>query len=249
MPQYPIHPDGANPFEIRFQDHAPMKTLQTLPRTGSLEQYLFYIGDQGTEGSCSAMSGCQIMSMSWYKKHGQKLRFSEQMLYEVERFAQGDPQEDTGARLRVTQYSLQTVGVCLEALDPNTPEDFLVRLTPAMLQDAAQHKIAHGYAAPSTLEILNALDQGYVPQLGIQVHQSFESPEVAKTGRVPMPRPTEGDTLLGGHAVAAIAYNLDAGWVKAANSWGAPWGDHGCFYLPLAYLDHYLLSARVYDVI
>jgi C1A family cysteine protease len=81
--------------------------------------------------------------------------------------------------------------------------------------------------------------------VGIQVYESFESLEVAKTGQVPMPSsiPHKNDKCLGGHAVCIVGYDDAHASFIMRNSWGASWGDKGYFYLPYAYiLDQTLTS-------
>ena len=59
----------------------------------------------------------------------------------------------------------------------------------------------------------------------------------------PLPGPDEA--ALGGHAVLAVGYDDDKGWLICRNSWGAAQADQGYFYLPYAYLDD---AGRVGDV-
>ena len=89
----------------------------------------------------------------------------------------------------------------------------------------------------------SALVEGYPVILGINVYESFESDQVAKTGIVPMSK--RGENLLGGHAVLAVGYKDDVnskgqGFVICRNSWGENWGDMGYFYLPYSYFAKYV---------
>jgi len=88
-----------------------------------------------------------------------------------------------------------------------------------------------------------ALAEGYPAVIGINVYESFESDQVAKTGIVPLPK--RGEQLLGGHAILAVGYKDDTkikgqGVVICRNSWGENWGDKGYFYLPYSYFAHYV---------
>lgn len=237
-----------SPFDIRWQTVHPPTPISTLPPTVSLSHWLGVVKNQGQEGSCTAQSGCSIMEWLIAKAEGQTLVLSPAMLYEVERILEGEPDKDIGARLRVTQYALQTVGVCREALDPYTPQDFLVRLTPDILNDATHHRIRHGFWAPSLTEILGALAFGVPVQIGIVVTQSFESAAVAATGQVPMPTPD--DPILGGHALVAYGYSIPHRVVMVRNSWGEDWGNHGNCEIPFEYFENprWLMSARVYTL-
>jgi C1A family cysteine protease len=73
--------------------------------------------------------------------------------------------------------------------------------------------------------------------IGITVYSSFESPQVAETGIVPIPH--FGEQVLGGHAVLAVGYDDDKQWIIFRNSWGESWGDKGYGYLPYKYVQKY----------
>ena len=235
-------------FDVRYQKAVTLKTMEDLPRTASVEEYCAPTRrNQGREGECSAESFANVMTISWKKVHAVRKIFSSQFFYEVERFLQGDPTQDTGARLRVAEWAALKVGICEEAMDPDVPQDFLVQLTDAMIADAAKHRIAKGYHAPTLLEILNAIANGLPVQIGVEVYESFESPSASATGHIPVPNP-QTEKFLGGHAIVAVAYDLNAGWVKFENSWGDAWGDHGFGYLPLEFFAHFLMSGRVYEL-
>jgi C1A family cysteine protease len=249
MPRvYPLRADAPHPWDRRWRDDHPVPAFGDLPAQVSLADALGPVKDQGAEGSCSAQSGAGcVEALAWLQRR-ERVVLSAAFLYEAERYLQGDPTADTGARLRVTQQALMQYGVCPERDDPYTPQDFLVPLTPALLADAAQYRIAHGWWVPTLEEILAALAAGFPVQVGIVVYPSFDSPAVAQTGRVPLPLP--GDTPLGGHAVLAYGYDRAQGVVSCRNSWGAGWGDAGNFTLPFGYLrdPRGFLSARVYNL-
>ena len=81
---------------------------------------------------------------------------------------------------------------------------------------------------------------------GFSVYESFESPRVAETGVVPLPR--LGERVLGGHAVVACGYDLRASRFTVRNSWGARWGMGGYFTMPFAYLTNAFLSADFWTI-
>jgi C1A family cysteine protease len=78
------------------------------------------------------------------------------------------------------------------------------------------------------------------------VYDSFETPEVAQTGIVPMPKDTE--RMLGGHAVMAVGYDEKKQYFFVRNSWGEAWGDRGYFYMPYAYLQNKYLSSDFWTI-
>jgi C1A family cysteine protease len=72
------------------------------------------------------------------------------------------------------------------------------------------------------------------------VYECFESPAVAKTGVLDLPKAKE--RAIGGHAVMAVGYDDATGRFLVRNSWGADWGMKGCFTMPYDYLDNRNLS-------
>lgn len=85
------------------------------------------------------------------------------------------------------------------------------------------------------------LAQGYPFVAGFTVYESFESPEVAKTGIVPMPAPSE--QTVGGHAVLVVGYDDSQSMWLVRNSWGTGWGIGGYFWMPYAYFTNRMLSS------
>ena len=84
-------------------------------------------------------------------------------------------------------------------------------------------------------------DQASVPEthgfpfvFGFTVYESFETPDVARTGVVPMPG--HGERVQGGHAVLAVGYDQATGRFLVRNSWGSDWGQAGDFTIPFQYL-------------
>ena len=57
-------------------------------------------------------------------------------------------------------------------------------------------------------QMRGCLASGFPFVFGFSVYSSFESPEVAATGVVPMPAPDE--SIVGGHAVMAVGYDDSA---------------------------------------
>jgi C1A family cysteine protease len=231
-----------SPFTVRWRD-APERTGATLPDRADLSHWGGPIRDQGQEGSCTAFSGAGAVELLCAKYRGERVVLSPAFLFQVERTVAGYPGRDQGVSLECTQSALVQVGVCREADDPYVPADFLRRLTPQMLHDAAAHRVQRGYWAPTPEEVLGAIACGYPVQIGLVVYPSFE----ASDGIVPMPSPDEQP--LGGHALLADSYDLEAGWLEGPNSWGTGWGRLGGRYrIPIAMLRERatFLDARVY---
>jgi C1A family cysteine protease len=90
------------------------------------------------------------------------------------------------------------------------------------------------------------LASGYPFVFGFTVYESFESQEVAKTGKAPMPKP--GEQVLGGHAVVAVGYDDGQQCFIVRNSWGLKWGMKGYFTLPYGYLTDLNLSNDFWSI-
>jgi C1A family cysteine protease len=103
--------------------------------------------------------------------------------------------------------------------------------------DAAARKLTKFYkSVPRSLNQFKlVLSNEQTIAFGFSVYESFESPEVASIGVVPMPSPDERQ--MGGHEVLAVGYLADQpNYVLARNSWGAGWGMAGYFLMPWQYL-------------
>src|SRR5262249_38413268 len=85
-------------------------------------------------------------------------------------------------------------------------------------------------------EMKQCLADGFPFVFGFSVYESFESPQVARTGIMPMP--SRSEKLLGGHAVMAVGYDDETDKLFVRNSWGTKWGEKGYFWMPYAYLEN-----------
>jgi len=98
----------------------------------------------------------------------------------------------------------------------------------------------------SLAQLKGCLAAGFAFVFGFTVYESFESPEVAKTGDVQLPSP--GEQVLGGHAVMAVGYADASGRFLVRNSWGSNWGKAGYFTMPYAYLVDANLASDVWTI-
>ena len=90
------------------------------------------------------------------------------------------------------------------------------------------------------------LASGYPFVFGFTVYESFESPQVAKTGVAALPGPSEA--VVGGHAVLAVGYDDAQHSFLVRNSWGDGWGMKGYFTMPYAYLTQSDLSSDFWTI-
>jgi len=192
------------------------------------------IVDQGELGSCTANAIASGLREYLLLQAKQPLtRLSRLFLYYEERKIEGTVNEDSGAMIGDGMTVLQKIGVCPETEYLYDISQFTSPPTPQEIHDAAKFKIT-SYHRVTTLDLAKAaLAEGLPVVLGIEVFESFESPTVAKTGIVPLPKKRE--QLLGGHAVLMIGYDDSKKQAIVRNSWGEGWGDKGYFYLPYTF--------------
>jgi C1A family cysteine protease len=185
--------------------------------------------DQGQEGSCTANAlGGQMAFL-----HGDQI-FSRQFIYRGERAIEHTIRTDAGARIRDGVKFLSKAGCCLEAEWPYTPENFKKKPPAKCFDDALPFKISEYMRLSTVDDMLNCLAMESPFVFGFTVYDSFESEEVATTGAVNLPQ--HGESILGGHAVEAVGYDLAAQRFKVRNSWGDQWGQGGYFTMPFDYL-------------
>ncbi len=130
--------------------------------------------------------------------------------------------------------SLAKQGVCSEPNWPYVIPKFNLKPGPACYKIALQHKITSYRRILTINEMRACLAAGFPFVFGFTVYESFESPEVARTGTVKMPQLHE--KVLGGHAVLAVGYDDTEKLFLVRNSWGARWGMKGYFTMPYDYL-------------
>ena len=54
---------------------------------------------------------------------------------------------------------------------------------------------------------------------------------------MPIPSPSQGDKLIGGHAVVLVGFKENEKVFVVRNSWGKGWGDNGYFYMPYDFIE------------
>ena len=219
-------------------------TCETLPASVDLRPRMPPVYDQGRLGSCTANALCGAMQF----ERPALPQGSRLFLYYNERRLEHDVPDDAGATLADGVTCLERLGVCPETEWPYDIAKFAKEPTARCYVDAAKNRAVSAYNLPvgdaATMKKVLASCLPFV--VGIAVYPSFEAPDVAATGVVPMPGPKERS--IGGHAVLCVGYDDARGAWLMRNSWGAAWGDKGYFYLPYAYLLDPLLSSDMWSL-
>lgn len=207
---------------------------ENLPEAIDLREHCPPVYNQGKLGSCTAQAiGGAYEYDEIEQQNPDTFRPSRLFIYYNERAMEGNVNEDSGAEIRDGMKSINTDGVCHEKLWPYEIEKFTEKPKFECYDDAKQHhSISYERLSQNLHELRHCLSEGHPVVFGFVVYQSFETEEVAKTGKMVMPQ--ENDEMLGGHAVLAVGYDKNHFIIR--NSWGKEWGDEGYFYMPNEYI-------------
>jgi C1A family cysteine protease len=227
------------------RDHlyaAPAPVLQALPPKTDLRPGCPPPYDQGQLGSCT---GNAIAGAIQYERRKQNMTPdfvpSRLFIYYNERVIEGTVEADSGAQIRDGIKSVAGQGDCPETDLPYDISKFAQKPSARCYRDATKYKaVSYSRLDQDTNQLKGCLASGYPFVFGFTVYASFEGPEVARTGIVPMP--ATGEKVLGGHAVMAVGYDDAQQRFLVRNSWGTGWGLEGYFTIPYAYLTNSNLS-------
>ena len=214
---------------------APPKRL---PAKVDLSAGCSAVEDQGQLGSCTANALVGNLEFLCKKAggNGGVPDYSRLFIYYNERAMEGTISEDSGAMIRDGIKTLVKLGACLEKNWPYNIAKFTQKPPAPCYKQASDHQVTSYHRILSLQEMRQCLAEGYPFVFGFSVYESFESPQVAKTGKLNLPKP--GEKQLGGHAVCAVGYDDAAKRVLVRNSWGASWGMKGYFTMPYDYISN-----------
>ena len=189
--------------------------------------------DQGDFGSCVFNAGAALMQYQQLRQGFPVWMPSRLFWYFNVRRMEGTGNEDAGAQIRDAMKSLNTTGVCYEALWPYDDAHFAVD-PPKDCYDVAENHQSIRYARVRqyAMHIKAELALGNPIIFGAMLYRSFESDLVAATGDVPYPGRLEEP--IGGHCMLITGYERDQ--VIVRNSWGTGWGDKGHCRMPMDYI-------------
>jgi len=248
MPLHKIY--GWVPDRPDMRDHlysAPLRELAVIPPMVDLRPQCPPVYDQGQLGSCTANAIAGAIEFDLMKQGLPDFTPSRLFIYYNERVIEHTVHSDSGANIR---DGIKSVGKQGDAPEPEWPYDitkFTIKPPPKVYLDAKRHTaVQYQSVAQDLTQMRGCLASGYPIVVGFTVYQSFESPEVAATGVVPMPSPNE--QTVGGHAVLVVGYDDSQQRFIVRNSWNVDWGMKGYFTMPYAYLTQASLASDFWTI-
>ena len=146
---------------------------------------------------------------------------SRLFIYYNERLMEGSVGQDAGAMIRDGIKTMSKVGVCPESVwKYDDGPNFFKQQPDSKAYEIAQKCRVMGYArvAQDLSQMKMCIKHGYPFVFGFTVLSSFQTMEVARTGKMVMPQ--ANDRMMGGHAVCAVGYDDFQQCFIVRNSWG-----------------------------
>lgn len=214
----------------------PPRFLAALPPKVDLRPKCPMVYDQGQLGSCTANAIGGALEFDQMQQGEKNFTPSRLFIYYNERVVENSVNDDAGAMIRDGIKSVSKLGAPPEVPDwPYTINKFKQKPPAVAYSHALKYQaILYQRLVQQLDQLKGCLAAGFPFVFGITVYESFESQAVAKTGKVPMPKPAEKN--LGGHAIMAVGYDDSQKRFIIRNSWGADWGMKGYFTLPYGYV-------------
>ncbi len=226
--------------------YVPQLAVETLPSSVDLTNFCSPVEDQGKLGSCTANALVGNLELLEVKSGQAYTDLSRLFVYYNERVIEHSTAYDSGAFLRDGIKTLAKQGACAEKKWPYNIQKFTKKPVKTCYADGLNHRITVYNRLLNLIDMKTCLADGYPFVFGFTVYESFESPEVATTGIVSMPDPSE--KVLGGHAVLAIGYDDSTSRFLVRNSWGIDWGLKGYFTIPYDYLSNPNLASDFWTI-
>lgn len=239
--------DLPNPSDV-FLAAPAADTVAQFPATVDLRANCPGPYNQGNLGSCTANAVAGAVEFQLMKESlSQVFTPSRLFIYYYERASRGTVAYDSGASIRDGIQVVSNTGYPPETAWPYDESQFATAPSADAQSQAAVHKAFQSFCLNQTLDHLRGtLADGEPFVFGMTIFSSFESPEVASSGQVPMPGPT--DETIGGHAMMGVGYDDEGQFFWVRNSWGDSWGIGGYCQIPYSYLTNPQLAADFWTI-
>ncbi len=231
---YGWRPDLPDQRDLMYT--ASSAVVKKLPAKADLRKLCPPVYNQGELGSCTANAIGAAFEFELLKQDKTHDFIPARLfIYYNERVMENTVNLDNGAEIRDGVKSVSKQGVCPETMLPYEIGKFTDKPSKACYREALNHQVLSYHRVTRKLDQMKGcLAEGYPFVFGFTVYDGFESPAVAKTGKLNMPKKTE--SIQGGHAVLAVGYDDTSKRFIIRNSWGTDWGLKGYFTMPYEYL-------------
>jgi C1A family cysteine protease len=218
--------------DFKFKVTTPIE----LPTKVDMRDLCPPVYNQGNLGSCTAQALGAAFQFEQMRQKKPNWIPSKLFIYYNERVVEGTINEDAGAMIRTGIKSMVKEGVCPETMWKYIEHKFKIKPPkPCYVEGLNNQVLEYQRISPHTLyEVKHCLAKGHPVVFGFMIYESMMTPEVARTGYVPVPK--RNDRAIGGHAVMAVGYDDSKECLVVRNSWGSQWGMSGYFYLPYWYV-------------
>jgi C1A family cysteine protease len=192
------------------------------------------------QGELGASVAHALIAYNYYnnKKNGNVISpLSAQFIYYNQRTLANTIDSDSGGSIRDGLKILERIGICEENIYPYSPEFFRDPPTKGAYENALKNKqiIQYRRLKLEIEEIMKSLSIKIPVILGFTVYESFEHPDVARTGIMPIPK--LGEKIIGYHATLIVGYNIDHRFFLCRNTRGPKWGQSGHFWMPFSFVN------------
>lgn len=178
--------------------------------------------NQRNTSSCVAHATATGMEILYKQRQNVQKNFNPYFMY-----ALINGGYDDGAYISDAMSASMKYGICETDAFPSDKVYYKRSLTKEAYDNAARFKLDQAYRCTSFDQICQALNLGFVVNIGINVGDNFTS--VDSEGIAPLAR-----GVLGGHSMLAcgLKNHPKYGWlIKVQNSWGSNFGIKGYCYL------------------
>jgi len=186
--------------ERDFMFHDNFKAIENLPVSVDLTSKLPAIYQQGSLGSCQSQAIDSIVSFL----HNNDFDPSRLFTYYNVRKSMGEEyiSQDCGGNLKDTCDSVAHTGVCDSKYWEYDITKFAEQPPQIAYDNSTKDEIYTYHRVTSIDEVEQALAQGHLVFVGVEISDTFESDKCMQTGIVPK----ASKNILGGHALVICSY-------------------------------------------
>ena len=202
---YGYIPDPVDSRDHQFSLHPKAMDPTPLPDTVNMMGGMPPVYDQGQMNSCVANAVCAACQYN-ETDDGFNVVPSRLFMYYYARYLDNLLPEDEGSSIRTSMRVAAAYGTPPESAWQYTQSNQAVK-PPEEVEALARKNVALEYVRVATaiIEEMRRCLFSFKPfVVGIMLHSSFESDDVANTGEVPMPGSNEPE--LGPHAMLVVGY-------------------------------------------